>query len=233
MENLYQNILKIDLINNNLQKNPFIIKLLSLIGKDEQYLSKLIENNLNINNSSLLLLQVILSIFKKNNLFLNIINKQNTNNNTIIENKINADNQLNNETSNLKNKIVELEKEIKNLKNQLSQVSPPEKDIELKEKGIKDFKSKLSYESENKEELMTVIFTSIDNKIHYAFICKNNDKFIEVENKLYDVYPEYKKSENYFTVNGINIIKSNTLAQNNIKNSDIIILHKYSINKKI
>ena len=80
---------------------------------------------------------------------------------------------------------------------------------------------------------MAVIFTSLDNKIHYAFICKNTDKFIDVENKLYDVYPEYKKSENYFTVNGNKIIKSNSLAQNNIKNSDIIILHKYLINKKI
>ncbi len=73
---------------------------------------------------------------------------------------------------------------------------------------------------------MTVIFISSDQKIHYSFICKNIDKFNKIENLLYDKYPEYEQSENFFTVNGNKIIKSQTIEQNKIKNSDIILLNK-------
>ena len=78
---------------------------------------------------------------------------------------------------------------------------------------------------------MPIIFQSIDSKIHYAFICKNTDRFNSIENMLYDKYPEYLESENYFTVNGIKITKSKTIEQNKIKYSDIIILNIYD-NKK-
>ena len=74
---------------------------------------------------------------------------------------------------------------------------------------------------------MPIIFVSGDQKIHYAFICKNTDKFNSIENLLYEVYPEYQETENYFTVNGIKIIKSKTMEQNNIKPSSIIILNSY------
>jgi hypothetical protein len=46
-----------------------------------------------------------------------------------------------------------------------------------------------------------------------------------VENILYDKYPEYIESENYFLVNGIKINKYKTMEQNNIKYSNIIILN--------
>ena len=71
------------------------------------------------------------------------------------------------------------------------------------------------------ENLMTVIFQSKDSKIHYAFICKNTDRFNKIENMLYDKYPEYIERENYFTVNGIKINKYKTMEQNKIKYSDI------------
>ena len=76
---------------------------------------------------------------------------------------------------------------------------------------------------------MPIIFQSINESINYAFICKNTDRFNNIENMLYDKYPEYLDTENYFTVNGIKINKSRTMEQNKIKYSDIIILNIYDI----
>ena len=79
----------------------------------------------------------------------------------------------------------------------------------------------------NLDNLIPVIFQSIDAKIHYAFICKKTEKFHLIEEKLYEKYPEYIEDENYFTVNGVKINRYKTFEQNNIKYSDIILLNKY------
>ena len=99
------------------------------------------------------------------------------------------------------------------------------KKLEIKENEIKQIKQEMPYELKNGEKLMPIIFISVDQKIHYAFICKNTDKFNSIENLLYEVYPEYQESENYFTVNGKRIIKSKTMEQNNIQPSSIIMLN--------
>ena len=100
-------------------------------------------------------------------------------------------------------------------------------EIRKKDEELKELKSKLPVELKKDEKLMTVIFMSDDQKIHYSLICKNTDRFNRIENLLYDEYPEYQESENYFTVNGNKIIKSKTMEQNNIKFSDIILLYKF------
>ena len=107
----------------------------------------------------------------------------------------------------ISNKINELLEELKSKENELNQ-----------------FKSNYPCELKKGEKLMTVIFLSVDQKVHYAFICKNTDIFNKIENKLYEIYPEYIESENYFTVHGVNVNKYKTFEQNNIKNSDIIIM---------
>ena len=74
--------------------------------------------------------------------------------------------------------------------------------------------------------MITVIFFSNDQKIYYAFICKDTDKFSVVENLLYDIFPEYQDSQNFFTANGNIINRCKILEQNNIKFSDIILINK-------
>ena len=101
--------------------------------------------------------------------------------------------------------------------------------LENKENMIKDLKSKLPFELSENEKLMTVIFNSTDQKIHYALICKNTDVFNRLENSLYNIYTEYKDSENYFTCNGMRVNKYRTLEENNIKFSDVITLNKYEM----
>ena len=65
----------------------------------------------------------------------------------------------------------------------------------------------MSFELSENEKLMTVIFNSKDEEIHYSLICKNTDIFNRLENSLYNVYPELTESENYFTSNGIRVNK--------------------------
>ena len=97
---------------------------------------------------------------------------------------------------------------------------------------IDDLKEKLSrypFELKKDEKMISVIFTSDDKKIHSSVICKNTEKFITLEEKLYEDYPEYSKNNNDFVVNGNIIQKFKTLEENNISNSNIIILNQ--INK--
>ena len=119
---------------------------------------------------------------------------------------------INNNSSD-KNKIIELLKE----------------KLEMKEKEIKELKYKIEYNSNNFSNLMTVIFYSTDHKIHYSLISRKTDLFVDLEKKLYEIYPNYKKCENYFMVNGQKINRFETLEENKIKNSQIITLTQYDL----
>ena len=108
------------------------------------------------------------------------------------------------------------------------------KDIIIKElnKEIDKLKEKLSrypFELSKGEKLISVIFTSSDQNMFYSIICKNTQKFTELEEKLYNDYPEYSKSNNYFIINGNRVNKNKSLDENKIRNSDIIILTQNNI----
>ena len=90
----------------------------------------------------------------------------------------------------------------------------------MKDKIISNYPVKLS----EGEKLMSVIFVSSNQNVHYSVICKNTDKFSKIENMLYDEYPEYSKFENHFLVNGNKVNKYKSLEFNKIKNNDIIML---------
>ena len=96
-----------------------------------------------------------------------------------------------------------------------------------KDKEIKILKTKLGrfpFELNEGEKIMSVIFTSSEQTFYQSIICKNTEKFNNVENRLYNIYQNYSESENYFIVRGRIINKSKSLEQNDINNSDIIIL---------
>ena len=75
--------------------------------------------------------------------------------------------------------------------------------------------------------MMSVIFISFDENIHYSLICKNDDIFSDIEQKFYDQYPEYKNTENDFIIKGKKVDRSKTFNDNRIKNSDIIIFKAF------
>ena len=74
-------------------------------------------------------------------------------------------------------------------------------------------------------EQIAIQFTSIDQKLNYCLPCKKTDHFDILLQKLYLEYPEYKNKKCYFLVNGNLIDINKTLAENNIKSSDNIILN--------
>ena len=111
--------------------------------------------------------------------------------------------------------------------------------LEAKEEQLKKVENELNqtklrnpFDLKEGERLMTVIFVSGDQKIHHSFICKNTDKFNKLENMLYEIYPNYIDSENYFIVNGEKINKYKSLDFNNIKDSDVITLYQVDFNNE-
>ena len=147
---------------------------------------------------------------------------------------MNLSTELNIEKNNnqqLYQRIKELEKIInikdeQNLNNNLNNNLNKDKinelleEIRIKDKIISNYPAQLS----EGEKLISVIFVSSDQKLHYSVICKNTDKFSKIENMLYDEYPEYSESENHFIVNGNKVNKFKSLEFNKIKNNDIIVL---------
>ena len=66
--------------------------------------------------------------------------------------------------------------------------------------------------------MLCVNFISSDQKIHFSIPCLGNDLFVEVEKKLYEQFPEYTETNNYFLSQGKQILRFKTISQNNIGN---------------
>jgi len=111
----------------------------------------------------------------------------------------------------LMEKLKELENSlIKNLKIRI---------IEL-ENEIKLFRK--HYNFSEGEKLIAIKFISNSQDINYSLISKNTEKFLKIEYILYEKYPKYTETVNYFLSKGNKINRNETLVQNNIKNNDII-----------
>ena len=94
---------------------------------------------------------------------------------------------------------------------------------------IKELKLKLSrfpFELNDGERIMSLNFKSVDKKIlNFSIICKNTDVFKNIEIKLYNKFPQYYITDNYFTVCANKINKNLTLEENNIQDNDVILLN--------
>ena len=123
----------------------------------------------------------------------------------------------------LKEKINQFE----NLLNNTANSNELLKAVLKKDKEIDELKLKLSrfpFELAQGEKLISIIFASTDKNVLYSIICKNTDKFGNIELQLYEAYPKYSESVNIFTLNGNKINRSKNLDENKIKNHDTIIL---------
>ena len=103
------------------------------------------------------------------------------------------------------------------------------KSIRDKENIINDLKEKLKrfpFILEKNEKLMSVIFSSVNQKINYSIVCKNTDNIHKLEEELYKEYPNIFESRNYFFLcKGKMLGKFKTLESNHIKNGDTIIVN--------
>ena len=91
--------------------------------------------------------------------------------------------------------------------------------LSKKENEINNLRKKL-------DDIMVVNFFSTDQTVHYGIICSPNDKFVDVEAKLYKKYDNLINTNNAFTCKANPILRFKTLRENNIHDGDIIQLIK-------
>ena len=95
--------------------------------------------------------------------------------------------------------------------------------IQLKDNEIKELKLKIDNLINNSTQLVdfkkirVVQFISMDHTIICGIKCLLTDTFAEVEEKLYKIYPQYRETNNVFQVDGRNILRFKTIAENNIQ----------------
>ena len=179
----------------------------------------------------------------KNNTLL-IENNQLKQENSQLKNKINLydnqkkiDNDLLNEIKQLKQQTIQSHNQIFNSLNNLGNLngnlSNNSNDsifklIKDKEFEINDLKEKLQrfpFILEKNEKIMTIIFSTVNQKINYSILCKNTDNIYKLEEKLYKKYPDLLEKQYYvFLFKGKIINRFQTLENNNIKSGDTIIV---------
>ena len=64
---------------------------------------------------------------------------------------------------------------------------------------------------EGREKPIAIIFSSIDQTIHFAAVCYRSDPFSKVEKELYKEYPELKNKKFCFLFGGGTINRDGTL----------------------
>ena len=72
--------------------------------------------------------------------------------------------------------------------------------------------------------IMVINFMSGDSVINEGIKCLKTDIFAEVEEKLYKIYEEYRGTNNLFLHAGNPVLRFKTIEENNIKNSDKVIM---------
>ena len=102
--------------------------------------------------------------------------------------------------------------------------------LNIKDNEINDLKTKISkYEPTLKpSDFLIVYFRSTDesNPFNQAIKCFKSETFAEVEEKLYKKKNELRETNNNFTANALPILRFKTIAENHIKDEDIILLYK-------
>ena len=153
----------------------------------------------------------------------NIINNNNFKNFQIPMNMMNNMN-FNNMNNNKMN-IQFLHDQINYLKNEVENLK---KTIKLKEEENNELKLKIDNLENNKPEFVNakqirvVQFISNDHSLICGINCLLSDTFAEVEEKLYKIYPEYRDTNNTFQVDGRNILRFKTIAENNIQTGHFV-----------
>lgn len=145
-------------------------------------------------------------------------NSRNNNKSNSSENKelIDLKSQINTyniNIQNLKNSLKEKDSIISKLKNELENMN---KNTIKKKEFVK------------RDDIVVVNFSSMDQKINFAIPSIGTDIFAEIEEKLYQEFPEYRESNNYFLLNGKEILRFKTINENKIKSGRPIILVKPS-----
>ena len=175
---------------------------------------------------------------EKNKNLENIINNLRSKNNNENENLKKEIKVYKEKIEKMKNDIQKLSLENNNLKDKMKSPSTQNnqdeivrlyKKIEGLTEKIDELNEKLKrypFSLEEGEKIMSIIFTSVDEKINYSMICKNTDTINQLELELYKEYPKLGEAEYYFICNGAKVKKIKTLEELKIKSGDVIVLNE-------
>ena len=173
--------------------------------------NKMINNQNNSNNQNINNLKEINELKEKLNKANKIIEKQNKdiqdlkaqlNNIKTVYIDSNEINNLRNEINNKNNQINSLKQQLQNIKNNNGKII------------------------QNKDKCVT--FISQDSTLFFGVSCSGDSTFAEVEEKLYQEYPEYRETNNTFLAQGKIILRFKTIDQNNIGTGKPVILVRES-----
>ena len=140
----------------------------------------------------------------------------------IIEQQKSEINELQNQLNLANNKLNELQ----SLRNLIAQ-----KDLEINK--LRQGLQNININNNNNRNISLNIdkcvnFMSSDQRINFAIPCNGNSIFAEIEEKLYQEYPEYRETNNIFLANGKEVLRFKTINYNNIGTGRPIMLVKPS-----
>ena len=78
----------------------------------------------------------------------------------------------------------------------------------------------------NIDDVMVINFYSEDKNINYGIKCLKTDTFAEVEEKLYQKYPDYRNTNNNFVAKERIVLRFKKIFENGIIDGDKIQLIK-------
>ena len=147
---------------------------------------------------------------------------------TKIEQLENENQTLKNENQTLKNENQKLKNNQINIQNNQMNINEINKLYQIiieKDKQIKELELKLKKNDNiNRNDMMVVNFMSTDQAINTDIACTADDSFAEVEEKLYQIYDEYRNTNNLLLHKGNMVLRFKKIKENNIKNGDKIIV---------
>ena len=82
------------------------------------------------------------------------------------------------------------------------------------------------------DNLIAVNITSGDSRINFCVVCKDNTEFIDIERKLYQKYPEYRRNDgldNLFLGIGRRINRFDTMVQNGCQVNSITLMQNNNL----
>ena len=184
--------------------------------------------NFQLNNEMLKNQQLQAEIQKLN---LIIQNQQNeiTKLNSELQKYINENKNLNLQNNqmniNMQNYIVNNNNEIKILKNEIINLK---NQLDLKDNQIKNLSLKKNIKPINDiNDIIVIHFISGDNSINRGIKCLADETFAEAEERLYQIYDEYRNTNNIFLFKGNQILRFKKIKENKIHDGDQIQLVKY------
>ncbi len=131
----------------------------------------------------------------------------------------------------LNNQIKKLSLDNTNLKEEIEKVNIQNKSDEIIRlyKKIEELNEQIKrypFILEEGEKILSVIFTSVSQKVNYSMVCKNTDSIYKLEGELYNTFPELAQTNNYFSCKGTVVNRFKKFEELKFKNGDIILINQ-------